>query len=272
MPSTDGTRKPTTWAWRAALLLIAVALTFAPAAVASWDREDDVDGFRLDVFVLVGTQLENPIGFCTSEPCGPGETLPSSPLFNLTGSSMGLTWGQFQQADADSKVRCLDDGSTDIRIKLTGLIPNSVYSIFYRTFGPDSVNRFCPNEERSIVVPGPCQSGDCPQPPNSEFTTDAKGRASYTGRVDVCLLDADTALLDVIYHLNGTTYGELPNQLESQTQLTPCVTSAECAVGDDCVEDVCQPTNCAAEGTCRVCHSSFGNDAMRQAVIIQKAP
>ena len=238
------------------------------------DREDDVDAFRSDVYVLVGSNLENPIGFCTAEPCAPGETSPNENLFNINANSLGLTWGEFQMAGADSRVSCRKDGNTIIRINLTGLIPNSVYSVFYRTFAPDSINPFCPNEERSIVVPNLCKGSECQGvQPDSRILSDDNGVATFVGRMDGCFLDADTALLDVIYHFNGNTYFELPNQLEFQTQLTPCQADLDCQSGDVCLANVCQPESCSVDPTtCNVCFSSFGSDAMRQSVIIQKNP
>jgi hypothetical protein len=214
------------------------------------DREDAVDGFRLDVFVLTGTNLTNPIGFCAVEPCAAGETVPTAELFNLTGSSLGVTWGDFQTVSARSYVTC-KQGTTEIRVRLRNLRPNSVYSLFYRTFGADSINPFCINEERSIVVPERCTGAGCIPVADSRIESDTHGDATYVGEVPGCLLDAQTLLLDVIYHLNGQTYGPLPNQLEFATQ---------------------NPPGCANPGQpgCDTCHSSFGNDAMRQAVVIQK--
>jgi hypothetical protein len=216
------------------------------------DKEDAVDGFRLDVYVLVGTQLVNPIGFCTVEPCGPGETSPTAPLFNLTGSTLDMTWGTFQMVAARSRVNCERNGTTIIRVRLANLRPNAVYSLFYRTFGPDSINPRCIAQERSIVVPERCTGRRCTPVEDSRIETDAKGEAAYVGEVAGCLLEATTLLFDVIYHLNGTTYGSLPNQLEFQTQ---------------------NPLGCTdtSQPGCNTCQSSFGNDAMRQAVIIQKA-
>lgn len=255
-------------------LSMALAVTQPGRAVADApDRENDVDAVRLDVYVLVGgTMLHNPVGFCTAEPCPPGETSPNESLFTLSGSPLGLTWGQFQAVDASSRVSCRNDGTTVVRVQLTGLIPNGVYSIFYRTFGPDSANPFCPNEERRRVVPNACHGPECEGlPPDSKVEADENGEASFVGRVDGCLLDATTALLDVIYHSNGVTYGELPNQLESQTQLTPCEASGDCAAGDVCQNSVCQPSSCSDGQTgCRVCHSSFGRDAHGQGVIVHR--
>ena len=263
-----------TAAFRVCALVLGLMGLFTRTGVAQGppDNQDDVDAFRLDVFVVVGGHLQNPVGFCTAEPCPAGETSPSTPLFALVGIPLGVTWGEWQSASATSRVQCKNDGTMDVRVRLSGLIPNAVYSLFYRTFGPDSINPFCPNEERSLVVPGPCNGPNCPNPPNSTIVTDQNGQSSYVGTVNSCLLSASTVLLDVIYHLNGNTYGALPNQLESVTQLTPCQISTDCPAGDECSSNVCQPVNCAATNTCRVCHSSFGNDAMRQMVIIQKAP
>ena len=269
--------------FRNCLVVIAVVAYLAmmlvitqPRAIAnSADREDDVDAVRTDVYVLVGGRLANPVGFCTEEPCGIGQTSPNESLFNINGTQLGFTWGQFQAVDASSRVSCRRDGTTEVRVRLTGLIPNGVYSIFYRTFGPDSVNPFCPNEERSRVVPNLCHGPGCGGvAPDSRIVADENGNASFVGRVDGCLLDATTVLLDVIYHSNGVTYGQLPNALEFQTQLRPCQASASCDAGDICLDNVCQPSSCGADPPigCRVCISSFGRDAMRQAVIVQKVP
>lgn len=252
-----------------------VGIRASIAVADSTDREDDVDAVRTDVYVLVAGRLQNPVGFCTQVPCSPGETLPNEQLFNINGTALGLTWGQFQAVNASSRVSCRRDGTTDVRIRLTGLIPNGVYSIFYRQFGPDSVNPFCPNEERSRVVPNLCRGPGCESvAPDSRVVADENGEANFVGRVNGCLLDSTTLLFDVIYHSNGTTYGELPNQLEFQTQLRPCQSGGDCDSGDICLANVCQPSSCGADPptSCRVCHSSFGRDAFRQAVIVQEAP
>jgi hypothetical protein len=217
------------------------------------DKEDAVDSFRLDVFVVAGGHLANPIGFCAVEPCAPGETLPTEQLFNQIGIPLGLSWGDWQTASARSRVSCKSDGNTDIRVRLSNLRPNAVYSLFYRTFGPDSINPLCITQERSLVVPERCNGAGCVPVLDSRIETDADGEATYVGEVAGCLLDATTVLLDVIYHLNGTTYGQLPNQLEFQTQNPPGCTDP-------------------SQSGCDSCFSSFGNDAMRHAVIIQKQP
>jgi hypothetical protein len=255
------------WSHRAAWTLVVVAAlgfgasrayragVFDPIVLRADapDKEDSVDSFRLDVFVLVGDNLRNPEGFCAVEPCAPGETLPTEQLFNHSGSPMGLSWGDWQTASARSRVSCKSDGNTDIRVRLSNLRPNAVYSLFYRTFGPDSINPLCIAQERSLVVAERCNGAGCVPVLDSRIETDADGEATYVGEVPGCLLDATTVLLDVIYHFNGTTYGQLPNQLESATQ---------------------NPAGCTSpsEPGCDSCFSSFGQDAMRHAVIIQKQP
>src|SRR5262245_6689791 len=98
---------------------------------AAADREDGVSSNGHDVFVLVAGNLENPVGFCTAEPCVIGDTSPSAALFNSASIGLGLTWGEWQKTTATSKMRCEKDGLTEVHVKLEGLIPGGVYSIFY---------------------------------------------------------------------------------------------------------------------------------------------
>jgi hypothetical protein len=78
------------------------------------------------------------------------------------------------------------------------------------------------------------------QPDASSFVADAHGDAHFIGRVAGHLLDAQRVQYSVIYHFDGHTYGDLANDVEFLTQ-----------------------------GTSN-CRSSFGVDAMRQLLIIQK--
>ena len=41
---------------------------------------------------------------------------------------------------------------TDFLIRMSGLIPNGVYSLFYRTFNPDSNNAYCPDVEPTLAL------------------------------------------------------------------------------------------------------------------------
>jgi len=218
-------------------LLIASTPPHAPSALAAPDHADAIAHFSNDVYVIVAGALVVPVGLCSVTPCPPGETLPDEPLFNVSSTPLGLTWGEFLAATASSRVSC-HNGETSIRIDFAGLIPQSTYSVFYRTFGPDSINPVCPTAERSLVVPGPCKGSHCQTiPADSRMVTDATGEASFSASVDGCLFDASQLLFDVIYHFDGSTYGALPNRGEFES-----------------------------------CHSSFGADALRQLIIVQKLP
>jgi hypothetical protein len=207
-------------------------------------------------------------------------TPADTPLHDISGgASLGVTWGQWQAATATtSKLRCNADGSNDVKVLLSGLIPNGLYSVFYRTFGPDSYNLLCPSEERAELVltcpNGACKTGVL----DSHVVADAKGNASLTGTVlGGCLLSDTQVFLEVIYHFDGHTYGQLPNKGEFQTQLTPCVSDADCpTIAPVCqpigVGLACEPTTCDPNsGTgCNVYRGTFGEDAYRQVEITQK--
>jgi hypothetical protein len=202
-----------------------VALLLAVPARAGVDREDGVQIFNRDVYVLDGPTLRNP----------DGDTPASAALYNRLGVSLDTTWGEFRRAKASSRMRC-SGGRTDVRIRLNGLIPDGVYSIFHGTFQPDSVNPLCPNVERTLALP----SKDCHQEPDfASFVADDQGEADFHGRIEGCLLDATQVFMHVVYHFDGHTYGAVPNRGEFFTQ------------GPDC-------------------RSTFGEDAMRHLVVLQK--
>ena len=165
------------------------------------------------------------------------ETGNDEPLFNAAGTPLEITWGSFRAATATSRVHCPAGGTrTDVRLRMGNLVPDGVYSVFYATFRPDSRNPLCPDAERLVAL----TSKDPAQAPDSaSFIADSSGEADFQARLDGCLLDAGRLQLVLIYHFDGQTYGELPNRGEYVTQ------------GPDC-------------------RSSFGVDAMRQTLIVQK--
>jgi hypothetical protein len=162
-------------------------------------------------------------------------TDPSAPLFNVSGIGLPQTWGEWQAADATSVVQ-VKGPHTRGEIALTGLVPNGVYSVFYGTIGPDSENPLCPGVERTLAF----TSTDRHQSPDAaSFVAGADGTAAFSGRVRADLLDVDQLFFSIVYHADGQTWGALPNHGEFNTQ------------GDNC-------------------RSSFGDDAMRQMLILQK--
>ncbi len=174
----------------------------------------------------------------------PSVTPLSAPLFNLAGEPLNLTWGQFSSATARSYAWTASrHGATDTQflIWMSGLVPNGVYSLFYRTFSPDSNNSLCPNVEPSVGLTAAFPAFQKPDP--DSFIATSAGTALFFASVPQDLLAAQQLQLSVIYHFDGRTYGAVANRAE--------------ASGPD-------PSN---NGLCR---SSYGIDAMRQFLIIQK--
>jgi len=207
--------------------LICAAMPAASAAARAV-RNESVEVPGADVFVVYGSGLHFPTD----------ATPASEPLYNVVGTALGVTWGQWSAATGGDVVRT-SSVATDIIFVLHRLIPSGVYSLFYLTFGPDSHNPFCPSEERLVALHA--SRAQVFGPDASSFVADSSGDAKFQAIVPGHLLDAAFVAFGVVYHANGQTYGELPNLGESVTQ------------GPDC-------------------RSSFGADAMRQLEIIQKNP
>lgn len=166
------------------------------------------------------------------------DTSPTAPLFNNAGVSLGLTWGDWQAATATTSAKKTGH-STDIRIDMAGLIPGGIYSVFYGTLNPDSENPLCPGVERTLALTA--KKAKPSGPDASSFTAGADGTASYRASVagDLLGIPNQQVFYFIIYHFDGGTYHPLPNRGEFLTQ------------GDNC-------------------RSSFGEEAMRQLLIIQK--
>jgi hypothetical protein len=210
------------------VLMLGAVGTAGPASAArGGDAADAIEAYERDVYEIVGSTLRNP---------DPATTSPDARLFNVAGVPLEQTWGQWTAASATSAMQ-VSGGHTDATITLRGLVPNGVYSVFYGTLGPDSENPLCLNVERTLAF---TSTNKRQTPDRSSFVARPDGTASYSGRVDGNLLSATQVFIEVIYHLDGQTWGALPNHGEWLTQG--------------------QPT----------CRSSFGEDAMRQTLILQK--
>jgi hypothetical protein len=176
-------------------------------------------------------------------PILPLSTPLSAPLYNLAGNALDLTWGQFSSATTKSYAWTVTRNGTtytQLLITMSGLVPHGVYSLFYRTFGPDSNNALCPNVEPTVAL-----TAAFPQfqkPDSDSFIASSSGKGLFFASVPEDLLAAQQLRIHVIYDFNGQTYGPVANQAES--------------LGTD-------PTT----GLCR---SSYGDGAMRQFLIIQK--
>jgi hypothetical protein len=173
----------------------------------------------------------------------PRITSASAPLFNLEGEPLNVTWAQFSSASAKSVAWTDTWGAvthTDFLVGMSGLIPSGVYSLYYRTLGPDSVNPVCaaagnPDIESMVALPAALPQFQRPDP--DSFVANSSGRAFFAARVGVNLLAAQSVQVWVVYHLDGKTYGPVPNNAEANS-------------------------NCQ--------RSSYGIDAMRQFLIAFK--
>jgi len=210
------------------------ALISAPAhatLVASDPAADAVEVEPQDVYVIVGSTLRHP----------DGTTASAAPLFNVAGVNLGVTWGQWIRVSVTSSMRVstvLFGGyRTDATITMKGLVPGGVYSVFYGLIGPDSENPFCPDVERTLPLPTSDTSNF--HPDASSFVADSSGAATYTGQAKGNLLAASQVYITIVYHADRRTYHPLPNAGEYQTQ------------GSNC-------------------RSSFGEDAFRHLLILQK--
>jgi hypothetical protein len=241
--STTTTTSPYRLARTIAVVVVclgALAL-FAPAAGASTTittpvKDTGVINFPGDVYTL---NYEGAL-----IPADPTSTAASAPLYNLAGNALNLTWGQWSSATATSYGWTITrDGttSTDFVIGMSGLVPNGVYSLFYRTFSPDSNNAICPNVEPSIALTSAFPELQRPDP--DSFVASSSGRALFIASVAQNLLAAQNLTISVIYHFNAQTYGPVANAAEAAGPVA------------------------SNNGLCR---SSYGVDAMRQLLIIQK--
>ncbi len=201
------------------------------ATAAPADQADGVEVFARDVFWINGLTLRNPTA----------DTPPGAPLFNVAGVNMDVTWGQWSAASAQSSVRVAGGAHhprSDVRLELAGLIPGGHYSVFWGTLGPDSEQPLCPGVERTL--PLDAVKLDAAAADANSFVAGADGTAAYRGAVANDLFDATQVFFSIVYHLDAdqSTY-PFPNLGEYRTQ------------GPNC-------------------RSSFGEDAMRQLLVLQK--
>ena len=153
--------------------------------------------------------------------------------------SLDLTWGEWSAASATSAVRTSGkskNARTDVRLRFSTLVPGGTYSVFWGTLNPDSENPLCPGVERTLALPSVKRHQS---PDASSFVARSDGTATFRGRLEGNLLAANQVFFSIVYHFDGQTWGALPNHGEFNTQ------------GEDC-------------------RSSFGEDAMRQLLVLQK--
>jgi hypothetical protein len=214
-----------------AALAIAVSLVSPAPALAGVERSQLTQVYAGDVFFIDGVTLRHPT-----------ETTPDTePLYNDAGSLLGVSWGEWKGATASATANVIGPQATRqtlLTVQMSGLIPGGVYSLFYGTLEPDSHHPDCPGVERTL----PLTSVNSQQKPDpSSFVASQKGTGVYTAMVDGDILQALQTFITVIYHYDGVPTDPYPNLGEKLS---------------------------VASGA--GCHSSFGEDAMRQLFILMK--
>lgn len=164
------------------------------------------------------------------------DSSPDAPLFTEAGINLDTTWGEWSAATAMSTVRT-NGPRTDVRLQFAGLVPGGLYSVFWGTLQPDSEQPLCPGVERTLPLDALHPAGDAPAP--NAFVPGADGAAEFRGRVDQRLMEAGQVFFSIVYQFYGETSYPFPNRGELLTQ------------GQNC-------------------RSSFGQDAMRHLIVLQK--
>lgn len=210
----------------------------ASAATPTTDQADAVEVYERDVHFIEGVTLRNP----------DATTDPDEPLFNVAGVALEsrpgdvVTWGEWSSAAGRSDVvvtRTPRGATTRVRLILSGLVPNGLYSAFWGTLGPDSVQPLCPGVERTLPLDAPGGRG---QPAPNAFRADARGNAAFVGDVGQDLFAATQVFFSVVWDFSGQTSYPFPNRGELLTQVPPA----------------------------ERCRSSFGEDTMRHLLVLQK--
>ncbi|MCH9698025.1 MAG: hypothetical protein K0U68_07985 [Gammaproteobacteria bacterium] len=127
---------------------------------------------------------------------GPGNQA-TGPVPSRSGPLHPVTLHDWLQAGGRLDVRCADDGTASIRIRLNGLVPNGVYTV-WALFG-DDVNADG-IEDRML----PVALGGVP----NVLIPDHKGNAVFARELGFCPGDdPHMKLIDVTYHSDGNVFG-----------------------------------------------------------------
>ncbi len=172
------------------------------------------------MYVLVGASLVTP----------DEDTPAGAQLYNVAGLALEqapgdpLTWAEWLAAGASSRAATIggpEGRRTDVRLAMYGLVPGGVYSVFWSTQDPGSVNPVCPIAERPLDA----FKRDPLAPDLNSFVASSSGTGEFHGRVDHDLLAASFVYLSLVYHADGQTYYPLPNRGMFETQGAECRSS-----------------------------------------------
>ncbi|HEV8340594.1 MAG TPA: hypothetical protein VGR25_13215 [bacterium] len=113
---------------------------------------------------------------------------PNTPLYNADGKPLSFTLGQWLGARGTVSIE-LRGQETQVRVSLSGLVPNGVYSLFRVTFQPTG-NTFAPLDGAGTA---------------NNFMAAADGTASVTVSTPTPQTHANGVVL--VYHSDGQAHG-----------------------------------------------------------------
>ena len=171
--------------------------------------EEAHDTFKTNEIGIVPLFLANKAG---DTPTAPDEPLYENRKMNPVIAPDGhhLTFGEFSTAKGKLKMKCTKEG-TQISLKMEGLIPFGLYSVWVLVFEePGFTEDFA--HETAEGVPG----GNAGK--YSSFVAGSDGTATYSqvvpegpmsffGEATDCLLDEYEVHVVGAYHIDGKTYG-----------------------------------------------------------------
>ncbi len=194
----------------------ALALTAASSQADPIVQKDKAE-LILDFMTGEDGTLDSPDDLLLdADPCDPNEPDVLEPVLAPDGHQ--LTLSEINGVEGRATVRC-DDRGTRITMRLSGLIPHGVYTIWLLTFEEPG---FTPDFEHLI---GEGSLGP-PDGRRNEFVASRRGRASLSvrqragelsefGEVTDCLFDEFEFHLVGAYHPDGQTYGPTPGPADA---------------------------------------------------------
>lgn len=200
--------------------LYVVAITMALAAASSQAdppmRNSDAE-FITDYMTSADGMLDSPDDLLLDlDPCDPEQPDLLDPVLAPDGHQ--LTLGELSPVAGRATVKC-DDRGTRVRLRLSGLIPGGVYTVWLLTFTEPG---FTPDFAHLI---GEGSLGP-PDGSKNSFVASEDGKAKLSvrqpagalsefGEVTNCLFDEFEFHLVGAYHPNGQTYGPTPGPADA---------------------------------------------------------
>ena len=172
-------------------------------------KEEHDEAFKTDAIEPVHMFLVDKDG---NEPTDPSAPVYESRKMNpvLTPNGHHVTLGEFDGVKGKLKLMCTEEG-TQVKLKLEGLIPFGLYSVWVLVFEEPG---FTPDFAHEIAegVPGGNAGKYSSFVAGSDGTATyseivPKGNMSFFGNVGDCLLDEYEVHVVGAYHMDGQTYG-----------------------------------------------------------------